>query len=575
VTTKAAGQSGPVQRWSLPRIRAAHAATGVGATLMEMRWLCLVRDLLALSATAAALSAGSALAQDGIVLHEYIDPRAEEDLALGARVAAGTMPAALKTTSGAVSAPDLRRIPGEREPTYTSAGAERISRFRIDSDTTDPGRLRYHEPFDPGIAPFKRGHVFDAVDDNLDLRIRDQRLHEVRVGGTARSDEDQFYANLVVGIDPARPTAIPSVASGMRVLAMHATPERSVELFRDGAENWYVRAQGGASGEVRLVLYLTAPRAALDDHMDLPPYRILARSLPPVPEAVRTAARPVLSKVGIGQSTSPNQALSLLVSYFRNFSESDERPSATRGIALYQQLALSQKGVCRHRAYGFVLTALAAGIPARFVHNEAHAWVEVFDGTMFHRVDLGGAATGLDFRGEPPSRMYRSPRDVFDWPKQARSGATLSSLSASSREKAPNFSPAAPSSSVLSDPTGADAKSGSSASPPSDEWADLASNRPNTGTLVEIRLQGTSELYRGDSIRVTGLVKDSEGPCDGVRIELQLLGLTKPRVLSEVVSDTQGRWEAELLIPTDISVGDYRIVAETLGNGRCGPGSSK
>ena len=67
---------------------------------------------------------------------------------------------------------------------------------------------------------------------------------------------------------------------------------------------------------------------------------------------------------------------------------SNEPPTGHDDV--YLDLALSQRGVCRHRAFAFLVTALHLGIPTRMVVNEAHAWVEVSDGTLWHRIDLGG-----------------------------------------------------------------------------------------------------------------------------------------------------------------------------------------
>jgi transglutaminase-like putative cysteine protease len=49
-------------------------------------------------------------------------------------------------------------------------------------------------------------------------------------------------------------------------------------------------------------------------------------------------------------------------------------------------LARGKRGVCRHRAYAFVIVAQALGIPARFVQNEAHAWVE-YQGTALNEAE--------------------------------------------------------------------------------------------------------------------------------------------------------------------------------------------
>ena len=89
----------------------------------------------------------------------------------------------------------------------------------------------------------------------------------------------------------------------------------------------------------------------------------------------------------------PKAVIAKMVEYYRGFQASNDIPN-THGD-MFLDLALSKKGVCRHRAFAFLITALEIGIPTRMVVNEAHAWVEVFDGQLWHRVDLGGAALDL------------------------------------------------------------------------------------------------------------------------------------------------------------------------------------
>ena len=86
-----------------------------------------------------------------------------------------------------------------------------------------------------------------------------------------------------------------------------------------------------------------------------------------------------------------------LVWWFRSF-KPGELERADDG--LYLTLALSRRGVCRHRAYAFVITAHGLGIPARYVSNEAHVFVEAYvPGQGWLRIDLGGGAQGMNVRG--------------------------------------------------------------------------------------------------------------------------------------------------------------------------------
>ena len=71
----------------------------------------------------------------------------------------------------------------------------------------------------------------------------------------------------------------------------------------------------------------------------------------------------------------------------------------------------------------FLVTAQSLGIPTRMVLNEAHAWVEVHDGVLWRRIDLGGAGHMAPASNAIPERAaYRPPPDSFSWPQNAQRG---------------------------------------------------------------------------------------------------------------------------------------------------------
>src|SRR5262249_61334452 len=118
---------------------------------------------------------------------------------------------------------------------------------------------------------------------------------------------------------------------------------------------------------------------------------------------------------------SPPERARNMVASFRASSPSEDLPRATADV--YLDLALSQKGVCRHRAFAFLVTALGFGIPARLVVNEAHAWVEVQGERQWQRIDLGGAAGAIEDRTSDARPAYQPPSDAFEWPPSAESGS--------------------------------------------------------------------------------------------------------------------------------------------------------
>lgn len=503
-----------------------------------------------------------------IVLHEFIAPDATEDLRMGATTGDGTMAAAIDTRSGAVASPDPSRASAGQRHVYGWEGAQGPGgSYRIDSDTSRPEHVGYEDPFTPAVAPYKREIAYDTVDSEFDLGVSNASLERLPVGGTARADDDQFYAELTVEVTTGTPSRIPTVGPSARVLAVRAAPEAKVELFRDAADNWFAR--GDREGRFGLVLHLAIDRAIFGSAFANVEWPRLYRLGGSVPDVVRREGTNLARQIGIVDGSSPAEAVRELVAYFRGFSPSADRPSA-RGVELYRELVLSRKGVCRHRAYAFVVTALALGLPSRFVHNEAHAWVEVNDGSRWHRIDLGGAASDLSYSAE--SIPHVPPRDPFEWPRGEDSGRMAAGRSRAAAPSAPG------------DPAGTRASASSVApggvAPPPLGAQESDDHRP--GARVTLSLAG-KEALRGARVRATGEVTSSAGACAAVRVDLFLEPAPAPtedapgtRIpLGTLVTSDEGRYDGYVVVPYAVPPGDYEVRASTPGGAVCGEGTSR
>jgi hypothetical protein len=500
------------------------------------------------------------------VLHEYIEPNPAEDVELSATTRDGAMPAALETESGVVPAPDSGDSKPKSEHAYGgNATPDSIdASFRIDRDTTRPDSVSYDEPFIPAIAPFKRLYAYDTVDEGFELTVFDKSRTKLEVGGKPGPADDQFYADLFVDVAPGLPVRIPSVAPGARVLVARTDPEVSFVLERDRADNWFML--GDSRRRVRLIMQLAAPRAALGSDLADATWGELLQKLPPLPPAVRSAALDVAREIGVSQKQSPRQVVAALVAYFRSFSPSEASPKASRGAQLYQELSLSRKGVCRHRAYAFTLTALGLGIPTRMVRNEAHAWVEVYDGVRFHRIDLGGAAGRMELDPRTADHLYRPPTDAFSWPEGSESGQAM---------LAETLEGAAPSASGTPKPASSAARRPAPA-PSASAAPDAANSLPAPGVddrphaSVGIRL-GQPSSQRGASLQVFGSVEAAGEPCVFSRVDVSLRDAAGVETwLGAFPTDGNGKLEGNVTVPLDIDVGDYKVIARTPGTGRCG-----
>ncbi|HEY8076335.1 MAG TPA: transglutaminase-like domain-containing protein, partial [Labilithrix sp.] len=352
---------------------------------MRHAWILLVPIVV--------LAAAPADAQrPGPVLHEVIPPDPREDVALSVPLD-GELHAAIDTPRGPIAAPDPNKPPqAQGEAPYSNSPRDGIpdSTFDPDRHTQRPDVLPYDDPFSPSTAPFKRLSAFDRVDASYTLSVRDPSTRPLAISASPPPDpsEEKFYADMVVDLGAGQHVKIPSVGPDARVLAARAgvgTQDVRFRLYRDGADNWFIESE--VSTRARVVMELAIRRAAFGGDFGNPSWAEML-PVPPLPPKVTRSATEVAARIGVSRRMSPRDVVAKLVSYFRGFSESDEPPAQTTDI--YLDLALSKKGVCRHRAFAFLVTALYLGLPTRMIVNEAHAWVEVYDGHMWRRIDLGG-----------------------------------------------------------------------------------------------------------------------------------------------------------------------------------------
>jgi hypothetical protein len=223
--------------------------------------------------------------------------------------------------------------------------------------------------------------------------------------------------------------------------------------------------------------------------------------------------------------------------------------------------------VCRHRAYAFVVTAQALGIPARFLQNEAHSWVEVkLPSAGFLRIDLGGAAHGLTTHGASDRPVYTPVQpDTLPRPEAYRqSYSTLQQGVTGLRPKPEDVmgrwvSPSQASSTQTS--------SVFMAGPQAGGLADTTGRKPLTITLENRQVS----VLRGGKLSLTGRLTDQQGRgVRDLRIEISIAATQREdrMLLGVTVTDERGHFHAALGVPPDLSVGDYKLVVLTPGDAR-------
>lgn len=398
----------------------------------------------------------------GQVLHEPVvvpQLRCQDGTCRRDGMPSQSLPEAVVSSEGLIGAPEQSRTPAANEKIYSAGQSElpfasgaptpgsdpppvRRQHVTPDAETglPPPGERLYHEVFNPAIFPYKRMTVVDAVGDDGALVPRDPEQRLLPAGdGQVRHGHDPFYGSLVVDFVARQAVPLPTPAAGVRVVSYRTTPSVPVQFFVDGADNLYAKAAQG--GRYRLVYLVEAepryfagalwdrgaPRPRLSD--------VPARLLRPLPRRLQREARTVLRRIGVRESQSADygETLERLVAYFRAFSleELNSDGEDGRGESLYLQLALQQRGVCRHRSYSFVVTALAAGIPARYVENELHVFVEVYiplpteGGGYWRRINLGGAPLQQRVvEGEAKVAYREKGGDPFPRPPEFHHSAT-------------------------------------------------------------------------------------------------------------------------------------------------------
>src|SRR5262249_51610736 len=378
---------------------------------------------------ALALALPALASADALALHERVAAPAKSQgrIVRGPASPAGEgkppgsqNPTAIRQDEKIIAAPSVSQPPTGSEVVHgqRSFAADRETEAHLDYATQQDGTLHYVEVFNPSIVPFKRMSALHRVRGDDALEGAGRALRAISVGAQTSADRDLFWGSLVIDLpEGGTQVPIPSVAPDMRILSYEVQPRARLVFARDGADNFYLRAEDGARGQHRVVILVDAPAAYFAPKVPTGiPLRDVARRRPPLPlpERVRASATTILARLRISPELSADRAVSRLVDYFRGF-EPGAPPTPSGDI--YLDLALARKGVCRHRAFAFMITANAAGIPTRYVTNEAHAFAEIWmPGPGWLRIDLGGAALELDIANEGDKTMYR-PRSEDPFPK--------------------------------------------------------------------------------------------------------------------------------------------------------------
>ena len=578
------------------------------------RALVLSLGLVAGAAASVTLSAWGQAVPDGPVLHIDVPPPAADNggvditnagpALFGPNPTEGQNPSAFAYGTKILPAPKSGASPAEAEPVYGRNGfaADRFTEMKPDEDTRGDESLQYVSVFNPSVLPFKRMSAMDSVrDDHTLYSSSSSTLQDLPVGGAPTPERDLFWGDVAVQFEPGVDVPVPSVAPDMRILSYEVEPRLAVSFSKDGSDNYFVRSdESGASGTYRLRFMVDAPASyfAPEIPQDLR-VRDVAAQAPPglhkkMPKDIRSTVGRALSRLSLTPSSRLHEALNVLAQYFRAF---DARPLVIRSGDVYWDLFESQAGVCRHRAFAFMLTANGLGIPTRYLTNEAHAWVESWIPEVgWMRIDLGGAALRMEVDNAEDKSLYQ-PRgpDPLDKPGSyadsytqlegdinglsteqiaERRQNTVQNEEAVSMPPSERFDPGAPSKPAP------DADIPMPIIGPGSDLPVLAKERVANKRATQVRiLEVDREGYRGEPVLLSGELRgDGEG-LGGLPITILLApageGGRDAVVVGGTVTREDGTFAARAELPTNLLLQDYEIYASTPGDNRYAPSVSQ
>ena len=310
--------------------------------------------------------------------------------------------------------------------------------------------------FSPSTAPFDSGSPpFDTVDVAYTLSVRDAHTSALPVMPTPAPDasEEQFYADMVVDLAAGRKVRIPSVGPGARVLRARAgigTQDVRFQLWKDGAENWFIEAKSSTRARVVMETLHPAGRAPAATSATLSWAELLP--VPAPPPTVQRSANEVAAKIRRLAAPLPtrrrDEARLLLPRLHRVRGPAD---AVARHLPRPRALAQGRVPTSRLRVHG---DGARARPPDAHDHQRG-ARV----GRAPRRAPLATRRSRRSRYDAPRSALEQlpldPPPDPFAWPQGATRGDDLAERARhAGNTRAPATPPGAPSSSPTISPLG-------------------------------------------------------------------------------------------------------------------------
>jgi hypothetical protein len=288
---------------------------------------------------------------------------------------------------------------------------------------------------------------------------------------------------------------------------------------------------------------------------------------PVLPEAVRKEAKRTLDHLGVDAEMDLGVVFNRLVGNFRSFQAKPLPPSSGN---VYRDLCDSRAGVCRHRAFAFMITANALGIPTRFVENEAHAFVEVWFPYRWQRIDLGGAALRMEVSGANDKTLHR-PRadDPYEKPPEYKQNYTqlegdikgLTQDQLADKHKSLSQAPPSGAFELTAGGSGAGAAAPDRILP--DQSLPVVTKDPRKPSPILIVTSADERAYRGAQLHVEGRATAAGKPLPDHTVDVFLSPLghagANSIFVGRAVTDADGAFRSDFPVPLPIGPAPYDI----------------
>ncbi len=264
-------------------------------------------------------------------------------------------------------------------PTYVAASIPKYIGPAENTATQHPGidqvtgvDIRFptkEDPFRPPLGWTHRRFVYTSLDNSFRFQLAGGPHLSATEGADGRSWI--YNAKVRAILKRGQSVPIPSPSPDAIVTDYRCSPKIPIMFVKDAGDGLHAIATVDRTVDLRYTCavggdYSFAP---------LPEVPYVPAEIP-LPTNVRADAQVVIKAIGGLPAPTYAATVRRLHAYFAGFSVSPINDADLRRNA-FLTIALSRKGVCRHRARTFVPVAQALGIPTRLVENSIHSFAEV------------------------------------------------------------------------------------------------------------------------------------------------------------------------------------------------------